>query len=457
VDGYVDVDDHRSNDRRWLPWLVLVLALSAALRLGVLLATPVRLYPDSPAYLALAREIGRLNLSADNGARTPLYPAFLWVLGYQPSVARVVQMLLGLAITAMLFWTIWTLTRRSWAAALGASMYGLSLTQIKYEAAVLTETPTTFLLVALATTLTWLWIDRSRHLAIKITVAGLCAGLVPLGRPAYVYVPFITVAAVLLWAPRLIRRWTIVVLLVATSFVPMLAWATFNYARFDQFGLSTMTGFDLTNKTGTYIKDAPARYATIRDIYVAGLEARGGHNPVDLIWSLVPRLEAATGESYPQLSKTFLDMNLGLLPHHQAQYWKNVASVFAKTFMVDRYEPSLPRLGGATPAFFALYKWLSRLINLAFLLVSAWWIVRAIASRSKPHITPAVWMAASALLASLSSAIAIAGSDARFGMPTQPYVVCVVLVAVCSFARSARLREDLAKSEREHVRVSPTA
>jgi len=423
------------GERRWLPWLILVLGLGVALRLWVVLTTATHVYPDSPAYVALAHWLARLDLSADNGARTPFYPLFLLALRYDPDRARLAQMLLGLAITAALFWILWTLTHRRLAAVLGSALYGLSLTQIKYESGLLTETPTTFLLVMLAATLTWLWVDRTRHLATKITVAGLCAGLVPLARPVYAFIPVFVLAAALLWVPRSPRRWALLAVLVVIAFAPMLAWSSFNYARFGAFELTTMAGFDLTNKTGTYIQDAPSEYAAIRDIYVTALKANGG-NHKDLIWHVVEPMTAATGQSYPELSRTMLRMNTGLILSHQKEYWANVAVVFAQFWKVDSYEEILPPLAGVTRASWFAYKWFGRLLNLVFLILAAFWVFRAIARRRWPRITPIVWMAAVALVAGMLCALVIDGSNSRFGMPTQPYVVCAVLVAVFSHARA---------------------
>ena len=146
--------------------------------------------------------------------------------------------------------------------------------------------------------------------------------------------------------------------LLATAFVPTLAWSTFNFVRFDTLGLSTMTGFDLTNKTGRYIKDAPSQYATIRDIYVAALRTRAGGDPVDLIWQLIPHMEAATGESYPELSQTFLKMNAGLILHHQREYSADAATVFAEFWKVGDFDVSPPP-AGVTHAVYLLTKWLA--------------------------------------------------------------------------------------------------
>lgn len=444
--------------RRPIRWLLVVLALSAAARLLLALPTVPRIAPDSLGYLAFAHQLGHLDVSANNGARTPLYSLLLLALHYHVDVVCAVQMVLGLAITGVLFWTIWRLTGRVWAAVLGSLVYGLGLTPIMEESAVLTETFTTFLLVALAATLTWLWIDRDRHVTVRLVVAGLCAGLVPLLRPQYEFVPFLVVVVAFLWVSRLWRRRLALGLLLVAAFVPMLAWSTLNYAKFDTFALSTMTGFDLTNKTGDYIKDAPAKYATIRDIYVNALESRASEHrgPVDLIFGLIPAMEAATGQSYPQLSKTILHMDEYLIIHHQEQYWGNVATVFRQFWSID--SDPLRSLPHGSHVLVTPYRWFGRLVNLAFALICIVWVVKAVTRRRWPEITPVVWMAATAVLSAVFCALVIDGSNARFGMPTQPFVVCVVLVAVCSRYRSIQPVRSLRsrKALRDSMQVSTT-
>ena len=439
----------KSHGRRdWLPWLAVSLALSAALRLWTIVTTSPNLYPDSYQYLELARRMGGLDLAADVGQRTPLYPAMLLILGNDADLVRLAQMVFGLAIVAAVFSIIWMLTHNAWSACAGSLLYGLNLAQLRFESDVLTETLTTLLITLSAAFLTWLWAERSRHVQSKACVAALCAGLVPLARPVYAFVPVLAAVALLLWVPRSPRRLAILALVSITAFLPMLVWSTYNYARLDAFGLNTMTGFNLTNKTNDYVQDAPEEYAKIRDIYVAFRDAHRdehlfniGHTTNDMM--------AATGQTYPELSRTALRMNLGLIRTHQSEYWKNVGRVFAEFWKGTGYDESLPRLGGATSAAWTIQKWSAMLLNLIFLLLVGFWVIRALARRTWPPLTPLVWMSAVPIVAATLCALVEDGSNARFGMPTQPLVVCVLMVAVTLAVERRRTddsRPDTARS-----------
>ena len=415
--------------RDWLPWLAVALALSAALRLWTIVTTSPNLYPDSHQYLELARRMGSLDLAADVGQRTPLYPGMLLVLGNDADLVRLAQMLFGLAIVAAVFSVIWMLTHNAWSACVGSLLYGLNLAQLRFESDLLTETLTALLLAVSAAFLTWLWADRGRHVQSKAWVAALCAGMVPLARPVYAFVPVLTAVALLVWVPRSPRRLAILALVSTAAFLPMLAWSTYNYSRLDTFGLNTMTGFNLTNKTNDYVQDAPEEYATIRNIYVAFRDAHRdehlfniGHTTTDMM--------AATGQTYPELSRTVLSMNLGLIRTHQTEYWKNVGRVLAEFWKGTGYDESLPRLWGATSTAWTVQKWSAMLLNLIFLLLVGFWVIRALARRTWPRLTPLVWMSAVPIVAATLCALVEDGSNARFGMPTQPLVVCVLMVAV---------------------------
>ena len=160
------------------------------------------------------------------------------------------------------------------------------------------------------------------------------------------------VVVAFLWVSRLWRRRLALGLLLVAAFVPMLAWSTLDYEKFDTSRAWHMTGFDLTNRDRDYIKDAPARYATIRDIYVKQLESRPSEHrgPVDLILGRPDPGHggtANTGQSSPQLSKTILHMDEYLIIHHQEQYsramWQRYSASSGASTAV-RSVPSAPGL-----------------------------------------------------------------------------------------------------------------
>ncbi len=134
----------------WVYWLVPVLLASVLLRAVIVATSAVQTTPDSPGYVALADNLLHRNLADDPGERTPVYPLFLALCGLQLPLVRLAQMALGVGIAAALFWLAWQVTRSGRIAALVAACYGLGITAVLHEDAILTETLATALIVALA-------------------------------------------------------------------------------------------------------------------------------------------------------------------------------------------------------------------------------------------------------------------------------------------------------------------
>jgi hypothetical protein len=406
-------------------WLVPVLAISAAMRLVVILMTDPFIAGDTPQYLRLARQLGQFDLSGDIGQRTPLYPLFMLVFRYNTDLIRIAQMVLALIVTVAIFYVVLTLTRRPAAAAGGAALYGLSLFQIRMESYLLSEALTTLLLALVGASIVWLWSDRTHRVTLKLVALVSCAGLVPLARPAYAYVPFVAFAVALSWAPRSVGR---LLLVAVIAFLPMLAWSTFNLVRVESFGLSTGLGLNLTNKTGSYIEDAPQKYAVIRDLYLRGRAEDDGQY-INTIWRHYESMMQVTGLSFNQLSDSFLSMNLELIATHPLRFASNVASAYLTFFKIGVLDSKLPRLAGLTYVVFQVERWLGRLVSATFLLLVVAWVVRAIHFRTWRPITPLFWLSFIVLAVAAICAVLEYGDNQRFGMPTQPLMFAVVVVA----------------------------
>ena len=369
--------------------------------------------------------MGSLDLSGDLGKRTPLYPLFMLAFHYNPDGILIAQMVLSLIVTAAIFYAVLTLSQRPAAAAVGSALFGVSLSQIGIESYLLSEALATLLLALVAVTMVLLWSDHAHRVTPKIVAMAVFAGLVPLARPTYAYVPLVVVAVTLLWAPRSVRRILLVSLI---AVLPMLAWSTFNSVRGDSFGLSTGLGLNLTNKTGSYIQDAPQKYAEIRDLYdKARTEDHGQY--VNTIWRHYESMMQATGQSFNQLSDSFLHMNLELIRMYPCRYASNVISAFVDFFKFGGYYSGLPSLGGLTHIVAQLERWLNGLVSLTFMLLVASWVVRGVRRRTWRPLTPLFWLSVIVLMADVISAVIEYGDNQRFGMPTQPLMFTVVVVA----------------------------
>src|SRR5581483_1212094 len=100
-------------------WLVLLLVAGSAIRLGLLAVYSPVAYPDTESYMAVARSIVAGDFSQYEARRTPGYPLVLALAGLSPGRVWWLQSLMGLAISALLFYLVLSLTGRPGLAALG--------------------------------------------------------------------------------------------------------------------------------------------------------------------------------------------------------------------------------------------------------------------------------------------------------------------------------------------------
>ena len=171
-----------AQQRPWLIPFIVVMGAGLGARLLVVLVTSPVWWSDSTGYMQLARLIGRGNLAAGQGLRTPGYSVFILLNGFNLSAIRVTQMIMGLAVTAGVFWIIWTLNHKPWLASLGALLYGLAIAQVRLESSIVAETLATALLLGAVVTLVSLRTGQRRDWW-KLLAMGVFAGLLPLVRP----------------------------------------------------------------------------------------------------------------------------------------------------------------------------------------------------------------------------------------------------------------------------------
>jgi hypothetical protein len=123
------------------------MAMSVAVRV-VGLAFPPNVYNDTEHYVSLARRLATLQLAGYVGFSTPVYPLFLALAGLNFQAVKVVQYILGIAISGMLFTMVYRRTRSSSAAPIAGIIFCLSVAELAFEQAILTETMATFMIVA---------------------------------------------------------------------------------------------------------------------------------------------------------------------------------------------------------------------------------------------------------------------------------------------------------------------
>jgi hypothetical protein len=369
-----------------LAWLGGSLAAAILVRLVLwMIYSPVH-YSDTSSYRRLAESVLE-GFAHYDGTRTPGYPAFLALVGPDTRV-WVVQMALGGVVSLILFYLGWRISGRSWFGALLAVVHSINLGQLFFEANLLTETLTTFLLTAAFAGVYILLRQVSRPPWGVSAAIGLAVSLALLTRPLFIYLPvwvglFIVLGATTsgvnhrgcAWKTRLGR-------LVSFSLPVLLlvgGWALFIHQRFGDWGLTTMTGYHLVQHTGSYFEYVPDEYAALRDTYIqyrdAKIEATG--TQTNAIWDAIPELCRVSRLNFYQLSRTLTRISIQLIREHPDLFLENVAEGWWMFWRAPVYWSATalraPKLVEVIDALVAIGRTLLISVNAIFVIGSLLW------------------------------------------------------------------------------------
>ncbi len=419
-----------------------LLLLCAAVRVVVLVYYPLQRFPDSGGYTEMAQWIGNLDFTQYLGKRAPGYPLFLLMGGSDLGV-HLLQSILGIAITLLLYSLTIRQTGSRAAAFLVAVCYTIRPNLIQYESYVLTETLSVLLLVLSF----WLY-DRvragGRYPGPTLLALGLVTGLAALTRPMFAIL--LPIYLCLLIRHRLFAKraealdpalrpgatGSTIALFGAVSFILITGWCAVNLIALDYFGLTTFAGLNLTNHSGGFIEKAPEKWGVIRDIYLKHREqqvARTGTHAMT-IFSSADEMEEATGYGFVRLSKELTSMSLYLFIHYPQRYLMSVGKSWLRFWIPG--EPRHIRMlmtGEGKP-----YMW-ARVVEMPiFGVVNALFLVLVAAEgislvRRKRRLAPGLDGAAVAVIlaGSVVQAMVEYGENFRYAVPFNPLMVYVVV------------------------------
>jgi len=285
-------------------------------------------YGDTGSYMRLGEALKDVSFSGYDGTRVPGYPAFLAMLDLQPDRVWFVQMLLGLTISMLLYWITWRTTNSMVLAFVVGLLYNLIPGQFLFEANLLTETLTTFLVVLSLFLFVCFTRVRSEpwgtSLVVLLGVAASAVGLVrPLFFPLTVwFLLFVWLAAKGDWKKKLL-------FMALFSIGPLIlqgGWLIYMKQHFHVASPTAMAGYSLVQHTGEYFDYLPDKYAPIRDTYIrfrdAQIAARGVQT--NAIWEAIPEISKASGLGFYELAREMQRLSWWLISHYPGLYLKNV-------------------------------------------------------------------------------------------------------------------------------------
>lgn len=424
-------------------WFGLVLGVALVQRILLWLFYPPVTLNDTPSYWRLAGSVAQGFHNYD-GTRTPGYPALLALAGSDRTV-YLIQLVMGLLMTLMVFYISWKAAKSPVFGAVAALAHTLNLGQLFFEANLITETAGTFYLTLVLVGV-FLWFHRpekrSLWLAAGISAAGALAGLT---RPLYLFLPFwVALWLVPAWQgeTRPLRgvrlgkfRLDFAALIVGALPALLLfsVWVNFIYQNYHMISPTAMTGYNFIQHTGYYFEDAPDEYAALRDTFLQYRDARIAQYGTagNAIWDAIPAMQKASGLSFYDLSRVLQKISIQLIREHPLQYLHYAASGWWYFWRAPVYwTPAQFSSVGLRSLFTGLVLAERAALfasNLVFLLTSA----AALFSkrlRQTWKISPFwAFMAASVWITSILQTLPDHGDNPRFLVPTQTWVVMWVL------------------------------
>ncbi|MCX6071638.1 MAG: hypothetical protein NTU91_12420, partial [Chloroflexi bacterium] len=396
--------------------------------------------------------LSRWTLDGYDGTRVPGYPGFIALASSDPRLVYALQLGLGLAISFLLFWMTFRTTQSIPISLLVGLLYDLFPGQFLFEANLLAETLTTFLLTLSLSLLAGLLHARSAAAGgLWAFLLGLASALAGLARPLYFYLPVWLLF--FLWSRKNgVRR--MILRIAAFSVGPALllgGWLWFIYSTYGMLSPTVLSGYGLVQHTGPYFEYLPDSAAPIRDTYVRLRDERVAErgDQTNTIWDAIPELSAASGLGFYDLSREIQRLSIQLIREHPAWYARSVAEGWIDFWKAPVYwKPEGIEASGVRSALGAWTtsgRALCILSNALFLLASIAMLVLPRVRRRlglDAHLLAtvgAVW------IGSVVQTLADHGDNPRFLVPAQMLVIYVVVRMAYAWWCTSRGREARAQ------------
>jgi hypothetical protein len=402
-----------------------LIGISVLVRLAIIISFRERASYDTSGFMLTANAIRTLDFSHYDGRRTPIYPLLLLLAGMDWRVVRWIQCGLGIAIAAMVYRITWYRTRDATISFIVGLLSSLAVMELLYEQIIYSETLCTFWIALSILALARIELNVGRR-SRNLTLLGGSAALAGMTRPMFLYLGALYFLFIL---ARTRVRTALAIVLVPTLLLA-LGWSAFNAYSIGYFGVTTTTGFNLSNHSGGFMELAPPRYSQIADIYLryrpVQIQRMGSHTMT--IFLAEDAIERATGLTAPQLSKVLTRMSLEMFAEHPMLYLESVARAWMRFWgfgffdFVRAYENAAGKIG--YPVLLTLGSF-QLALNIAFLIIAALALAQWIRGQRNFDFDLAVIMVVFA--GSMVQAFMEYGENVRYLAPLAPLVIYVVV------------------------------
>jgi hypothetical protein len=425
----------------------MALAIFAILVRALLVAfyEPIE-YGDTPSYFRLAEGIARGSFEGYDGTRVPGYPAFIAVLGLDPTRVWLVQLGLGW-VTSMLWYLLawWATGRPALAAGLGA-LHTILPGQVLFESNLLSESLAGFLNAAVLVAV--VGADRARwqpSSAALAALAGFASGAAGLVRALFFLLPAWALIFIATVPGRGLRaRLGLSLAFTVPAALLLGGWLLYMRATFGILAPDAIGGYHLVQHTGQFFELLPDEHAALRDTYLSYREVRLAErgDQTNTIWEAIPEMSEVSGYGFYSLSRVLQDLSLQLIREHPDLYLRSAFDGWIGFWKAPVYwEPDSMKSALLARAV-SLVTGAGRAVTIGanglFLLLPAaavaWPAARARWLRDRSLLLAAGWV----WLASVAQTLPDHGDNPRFLVPLQMLVFFSLALAVIPLVRKAR-------------------
>ena len=415
---------------------IVVAAFAVFIRLIGLLSYEPYVESDFSGFQQTAEFLLSGNALHYEGVRPPGYPLLLLLCGMDFHIIWIVQCVLGVAVALMLFDIASLMTHRLTIPLIVGLSYSVSLNMLFFEATIMSEAFSTFIIVLLMWVAVRISRDANKAGIAKFAFAGFLAGFAALTRPLFLFLtPLLFVY--FFWQLAGEQRRSSFRKLALLSFalpamVLIVGWSVVNRITVNYFGVTTLTGFNLSNHSGGFMELAPDEYASVRDIYLdhrkRNIELDGNHTMT--IWRAIPEMEAKTGLSYGDLSSRMTKLSMRLFAEHPLLYLASVSKAWLIFWKVTIYwipeKIKYMHMANVIAIVWQPERYILLLANFLFLTASARQAYLLVFRKATAE--PAVLLIGSVVLvASILQALMEYGENARYAIPFEPLVMLMVV------------------------------
>lgn len=461
-------------------WGLAVFLVALVMRLLVILFYQPVSYSDTPSYRRLAQAV-LAGFARYDGTRTPGYPVFMALGGSDRSV-WIIQLLLGLVTTMLLYHIGWKLTGNRWFGGIIGLAHTLNLGQLFFESNLLTESLTTSLLVwTCLGVLIWLYDSKKRQPWLAFLI-GLAATFTMLVRPLFIYLPFYLLLFLWLFyqstshlgfvgdgnAPQAEKTsgfskhlpWRSIIAFVLPVALLLGGWIGFIHTKYGDWALTTMTGYHLIQHTGNYFEYVPDEYASLRDTYIKYRDAQIAltGSQTNAIWEAIPEMSQVSGYNFYDLSRLLAKISIQLILKHPLLFLQNAIQGWWMFWRTSFYWSAdaihMPWLVGGISILVQVERALLFLVNMIFIFASLFVAIintRAMILRrpsplagrftTPPQRAYFYFLMGTIWIASILQTLLDHGDNPRFLVPLQSLVVLWVSLFFYLMARNMQSKD----------------